>query len=122
VLAIEYGGQWRAPSADVHEWRLYFQSFFLLLNPVGVAYELLVEGADHDGPEGAPQFARDERALVEARLAALPEVEVDEYYSFSARYDVMQVCIEALREAQHAAGLEGMNYEWGDYEDELGLH
>lgn len=121
VLAIEYGGLWRTPTPDVHDYSLYFQSVFLLLNPVGIAYELLVEGAAHDGPSALPRFARDERARVEARLAALPDVEHDEYYSFSTRYDVLQVCIEALREAQHEAGLEQVNYEWGDYEDELGL-
>jgi hypothetical protein len=121
VLAIEYGGQWRVPTPDVHEWRLYFQSFFMLLNPVGVAYELLRESVDHGGPSATPQFSRDERSLVEARLAALPEVEQDEYYSFSTRYDALQLCIEVLREAQHGAGLEDVTYEWGDYADELGL-
>jgi hypothetical protein len=121
VLAIEYGGQWRAVTADAHDYRLYFQSFFLLLNPVGVAYELLLESSDHPGPEAAPRFARDEREAVEARLAAQPPVDHDEYFSFSTRYDIIQLCIEALREGQHAAGLEDVNYEWGDYEDELGL-
>jgi hypothetical protein len=121
VLAIEYGGQWRAASVDAHEWRLYFQSFFLLVNPVGIAHELLLQGIDPAGPDPTPRFARDEQALIEARLAALPEVEQDEYYTFSTRYDVLQLCIEALREAQASAGLEDVTYEWGDYEDELGL-
>jgi hypothetical protein len=120
VLAIEYGGLWRVNSSDFHEWRLYFQPVFLAFNPVGIAYEILFEGAGHQGPSGAPSFARDELALVEARLATLPEVDQDEYYSFSARYDVLQVAIEALREAQRHAGLEGVTYEWDDYEDELG--
>lgn len=120
VLAIEYGGLWRVNGPDFHEWRLYFQPFFLAFNPIGIAYEILFDGEGHSGPSGAPCFARDEVATVQARLAALPPVEQDEYYSFSARYDVLQVAIETLREAQHQAGLEDVSYEWGDYEDELG--
>jgi hypothetical protein len=121
VLALEYGGLWRTPSSDVHEWRLYFQPVFLALNPVGVAYEVLFASERHDGPSATPSFARDERALVEARLLALPEVDQDHYYTFCMRYDVLQVAIEALREAQAHAGLEDVTFEWGDYEDELGL-
>jgi hypothetical protein len=121
VLALEYGGQWRMTSPDVHEWWLYFQSFFLAVKPIGVAYDVLFEGQKHDGPSGAPSFARDELALVYARLAALPAVDEDHYYRFSMRFDVIQLALEALRYAQAHRGLEDVTYEWGDYEDELGL-
>lgn len=121
LLALEYGGLWRAPSVDVHEWRVYFQPVFLALNPVGVAYEVLFASERHQGPSAAPTFARDELPLVEARLRALPEVDPEQYFTFSTRYDVLQVAIEALREAQHHAGVEGLDYEWEDYADELGL-
>jgi hypothetical protein len=119
VLAIEYGGLWRVNTPDVHTWRLYFQPFFLALNPIGVAYEMLFQSDHHSGPSSAPLFARDEAPLVEARLAALPEVDEDEYFTFSMRYDVLQLAIETLRAAQADADLEDVTYEWGDYEDEL---
>jgi hypothetical protein len=119
VLAIEFGGLWRAMNADVHEWQLYFQPQFLLLNPVGIAYDVLFEGGTHDGPSADLRFARDERALVEARLNALPEVSHDDYFTFSTRFDVVQIAVEALRGLQQTAEASDVNYEWGDYEDEF---
>lgn len=119
VLAIEFGGVWRAMNADVHEWQLYFQRQFLLLNPVGIAYDVLFEDSAHDGPSADLRFARDERALVEARLNALPEVSHEDYFTFSTRFDVVQIAVEALRGLQQAAEAGDVDYEWGDYEDEL---
>lgn len=121
VLAIEFGGQWHLPRPDASDWRLYFQPFFMMLNPIGVAYELLYEGGSHPGPPTGLAFARDERPLVEARLEALPEVSHDDFFTFSTRFDVTQIVVEALRAKQQQAGLEDVTYEWGDYEDELRL-
>jgi hypothetical protein len=120
VIALEFAGFWRASSPDSHHWLLCLQSVFLAVNPVGVAYEVLYLGDAHSGPSGELRLAREDRELVEARLAALPEVREEEFYSFSARFDVLSIAVEALRGQMIAGGQEDVFFETGDYEDEFG--
>jgi hypothetical protein len=119
VLAAEFGGFWRASSADVHTWVVCLQPVFLAVNPVGIAYEALFTGDRHDGPSGELRVAREDRVMIEARLASLPEIREEEYYSFSGRFDAFSVAVEALRAQMDANGTQDVLYEFGDYEDEF---
>jgi hypothetical protein len=120
VVAVEFSGFWRASSPDPHNWLLCLQSVFLAINPVGVAYEALFLGDAHGGPSAELRLAREDRELVETRLAALPEVREEEFYSFSARFDVLSIAVEALRAQMIAGGQEEVLFESGDYQDEFG--
>lgn len=121
VLAAGFGGLWRVPSADVHEWFLYLQPAFLALNPIGVAYDVLLEGGRHDGPSGELRVAASEQALIAERLQAMPLLPEDEYYTFVARYEAFQVCFDTLRGEMERAGLGDVTFELGDYLDEFDL-
>ena len=57
---------------------------------------LLLRGAE--GWHAHFELDPGERELIEARLAALPEVSEDEYYAPSTRFDVVNIVVEALRE------------------------
>lgn len=118
VLALEFGGLWKQEGTDPHSFRVCLQSAFLSVNPVGVAYDILYAGQTHAGPSSELGLAREDKALVEGRIAALPPVREEEYFTFSARYDVFHIAYEALRSQMQNDGLDDVFFELGDYEDE----
>lgn len=121
VLAAGFGGLWRVPSTDVHEWFLYLQPAFLAVNPIGVACDVLFEGGRHDGPSGELRVAASERALIAERLQSVSPVPEDEYYTFVARYETFQLCFDTLRAEMDRGGLDDVSFELGDYLDEFDL-
>ncbi len=118
VLARELGLLWRANDPDPSTWLLYGQDVFVAINPIGVAYDVLCANSRHEGPSSELLLARDERELIAARLAALPDVAEDQFFTFASRFDVLHIVVEALR-GLLLPGAGDMSYEWGDYEDEL---
>lgn len=118
VLALEFGGLWKNPMEDAHQWRICLQSAFLSINPVGVAYDVLYAGHNHAGPSSELGMAPEDKALVEGRIAALPPVREEEFFTFSARYDVFHIAYEALRSQMQHDGLDDVGFELGDYEDD----
>lgn len=117
VLAIEFGGMWKAEGNDVHAWRVCLQSAFISVSPLGVAYDVLHAGQTHAGPSSELGLAPEDKSLVEGRLAALPPVREEEFFTFSARYDVFHIAFEALRNQMQNDGLDDVWFELGDYED-----
>jgi hypothetical protein len=117
VLALEFGGLWKVEGTDPHQWRVCLQSAFLSINPMGVAYDVLYAGQTHGGPSSQLGLAPEDKALVEGRLEALPPVSEDEFFTFSARYDVFHIAYEALRAQMQNDGLDDVWFELGDYED-----
>lgn len=118
VLALEFGGLWKNGTSEAHQWRVCLQSAFLSVNPIGVAYDILYGGQNHAGPSSELGLAREDKELVEGRLAALPPVREEEYFTFSARFDVFHIAYEALRNQMQNDGLDDVWFELGDYDDE----
>jgi hypothetical protein len=106
---------WLCPSADAHEWRLCCRTAFLSINPVGVAYDALFGGTEHDGPSSELAVSRDEREVVEQRLEQLPPVAEEEYYLFTTRFEVVEAVFEALRLQMEQAGLADVTFDTEDY-------
>jgi hypothetical protein len=121
VVAAELTGFWRVVDADSHQWLLCLQPVFLALNPVGVGYDVLFAGSDHPGPSSELRLARQDRELVELRIAALPETSEEDYFTFSTRFDVTQIAAEVLHGQMHEGGLEDVSFEVQDYLDEFRL-
>jgi len=117
VLALEFDGLWRFPNEDAHEWRVCLQSAFLAINPVGVAYDVLFAGEPHPGPSSELLLAPEDKEMIEARLAALPAIREDEFFTFSARYDAFHIAFAALRSQMQNDGLDDVWFELGDYEE-----
>lgn len=117
VLALEFGGLWKQAHDDIHNYRVCLQSAFLSINPVGVAYDVLYASQSHGGPSSEPMMAPEDKTMVDERLAALPPVREEEYFTFSARYDVFHLAFEALRAQMQNDGLDDVWFELADYED-----
>ena len=109
-------GFWRTPTADVADWTVCSRRAFLFVNPIGIAYEVVAQAADHDGPSGELGLAPEDRETVEQRLAALPDVPEDEYYLLSTRAEVIEIALEALRQEMVDGGQGDVTFDEADYE------
>ena len=121
VLAAELSGFWRLSESDPNRWLMCLSPVFLALNPVGVAYDVLCLGTGHPGPSSELKLAGTDRPLVEARLSALPETSEEDYFSFSTRFDAVQIAFDALRAHMISGGQEDVTFEAQDYVDEFDL-
>ena len=96
VVRTVVPGFWRIPSANVHDFQLCARIAFLWVNPVGIAYDALYGGSEHDGPRSILRCAPEDREFLERRLATLPPVPEDQYFLLTTRLEVLEVANEAL--------------------------
>jgi hypothetical protein len=116
VLRRAIGGFWQLPSADVHRWRVCSRQVVVAVNPIGVAYDVLFQGAEHDGPPAEIGLFPEDRARVAPRLAALPSVSEGEFYLLSTRLEVLEIVVDALV-TQLPPGAREVELDWDDYAD-----
>jgi hypothetical protein len=121
VIRRTYGGFWRMPSADVHEWRLCQRQVFLAFNPLGMAFDALKGVGEHRGPSSAFALLPDEREIIWQRLQSVPPVADDEFFLLSTRAEALEIVIETLRELMRRRGIEETEYENVDYDDHAHL-
>jgi hypothetical protein len=113
VLRGAFESSWRVEDGQ-DEWRLEMEDVYLTFNPLGMAREALTL-AEADGWHAHLEMDDAEREDVERRLAALPEVEGDEYYALATRFDVVEIAVDALRAKMLAAGLGSVFFTRNDY-------
>jgi hypothetical protein len=114
VMRQEFGAEWFADGS--HEsWRLYFTSAYLAFNPVGVAREAITM-QDEPGWNAHLTLDPGEREAIEERIAIMPDVEEDEYYLPTTRFDVITVVVETLRARAELAGNEDVTFSREDYD------
>jgi hypothetical protein len=116
VVRAKLTGFWRVPTINVHDWSICSTAVFLWFNPIGIAYDALYSGTEHDGPRSMLRVAPDEHEFLAQRLAALPPLPEDEYFSFSTRFEVIEVATEALHAKLVASGYEETQFGLEDYE------
>lgn len=114
VMRHALDAEWFADGSP-EGWRLYFHNVYLTFNPIGMGREAIaMEEAEgwhaHLGLDPA------EREAIEERLAAMPEVEEEEYYLPTTRLDVVTAVVETLRARAEASGLGDVTYTREDYE------
>jgi hypothetical protein len=115
VIRRQFGANWQA-EGDYPSWRLYLVPVYCAFNPVGMAREALLL-APADGWHAHFELdSADEEAIAE-RLRALPEVDEDEFYAPSTRFDVVDIVVSALQEAQRHRGLADVTFDADDYHD-----
>ena len=113
VIRRQFGGRWFVEGEE-SGWHLYLSTVYCAFNPVGLIREaLLLDTAE--GWHAHFELDPGEREGIEARLAALPEVDEDEYYAPTTRYDVVCIVVEALREQMRARGLGDVRFTEEDY-------
>ena len=109
-------GFWRVPTINVHDWSVCSSAVFLWFNPIGSAYDAVYGGTEHDGPRSMLRVSPEEHEFLAQRLAALPPVAEEEFYSFSTRFEVLEVATEALHAKLVDSGYEGAEFGPEDYE------
>jgi hypothetical protein len=118
VARRQLDGFWRLPSANPHDWQLCARSVFLAFNPIGMAFDALLQSAEHEGPSSRLRVAPEEHWLVAERLAQAPEVSEEEYYLLSTRLEGIEIAALALRAHLEAAGYSEVEFSPSDYEAE----
>ncbi len=113
VIRRAFGGSW-VVEGDMAGWRLCLSTVYCAFNPIGMAREsLLLEQAE--GWHAHFELDPGEREGIEARLRSLPEVDSDEYYAPSTRFDVTEIVIAALRADMQERGFGGVVFAPEDY-------
>ena len=115
LVRARLSGFWRIPTINVHDWSVCLSTVFLWFNPIGIAYDAVFSGTDHDGPRSMLRVAPEQHDFLEQRLAQLPPLPEDEYYSFSTRFEVLEVATEALYAKLIEEGYEGTEFTEEDY-------
>lgn len=115
VVRARLPGFWRVPTINVHDWAVCSSTVFLWFNPIGTAYDAVFSGTEHDGPRSMLRVSPDEHEFLAQRLAALPPLPEDEYFSFSTRFEVLEVATEALHAKMIEEGYEGTEFGEEDY-------
>jgi hypothetical protein len=114
VMRQEFAAEWFAEGS--HEaWRLYFHNVYLSFNPVGMAREAITL-QEEEGWNAHLVLDPAEREAIEERLAVMPDVDEEEYYLPTTRYDVIAVVVETLRARAEAAGTGDVTFDRDDYD------
>jgi hypothetical protein len=90
-----FGATWYC-EGDHDGWRLDFTYVFLTFNPIGVAREALTL-APAEGWHAFVETDPADREDLEKRLESLGQIEEEEYYAPSTRFDVVEIAVDALR-------------------------
>jgi hypothetical protein len=114
VVRRKLNGRWSITGPSPDDWRIEMIDCFLHLKPVGMAGEVLTgaESEDYDGSFGTSDDSRD--GLAEALAEAAPVTE-EEYYSLSARIDILQLAADWLVARQAASGKPKRTFSAEDY-------
>lgn len=95
-------------------WRLDFVRVFLTFNPMGVAHEALLLASD-EAWHAHLEMDEAEREAVERRLAKLGEVDAEEFYAPTTRFEVLEIAVDALRASMLEHGLSDVTFGSEDY-------
>jgi hypothetical protein len=95
VVRGAFASTWRVDESH-SEWRLLMSEVYLAFNPLGMAREALTL-AGAPGWHAHLEMHVAEQGQVARRLASLPEVDDEEYYALTTRFDVIELAVEALR-------------------------
>lgn len=113
VVRRTFGARWFC-EGDPSAWRLYMSRVYCAFNPVGMVREaLLLEAAE--GWSAHFELDPAERDDIERRLAAMPEVDEEDYYAPSTRFDVVSIVFEALRFEARERGTSEVRFSPEDY-------
>jgi hypothetical protein len=119
VMRQTFGATWSLPAdginADHDAWRLCFSHVYLAFNPIGVARESLTM-SESEGWNAHLTLDPGEADDIRERLAAMPEVDEDEYYLPSTRFDVINVVVDTLRARAEASGTAEVEFGPEDYD------
>ena len=113
VMRRAFGATWFC-DGDHDGWRLDFTFVYLTFNPIGMAREALSLAAQ-DGWHSHLETDPGEREFLETRLKLVGEVEEEEYYAPTTRFDVVEIAVDTLRAKMEADGNGDVTFGPDDY-------
>ncbi len=119
VVRRSLHGFWRLPSPNYHDWQVCGVAAFVAINPIGVGFDVVVGGEEHDGPRSALRVAPEDRELLSARLAMVPPVDETEYFTLCTRLEVLEIVVDTLHGEAERRGYAEVEYGPEDYDAEL---
>lgn len=108
------GGEWHA-EGDFESFRLWFKHVYLSFNPLGMGREA-VTMTEAEGWHAHLALDPAEREEIEARIAAMPDVDEEEYYLPTTRLEVVTAVVETLRARAEASGTGEVSFTKDDYD------
>lgn len=119
VMRQTFGATWSLPvdeiNADHDAWRLCFKHVYLAFNPIGLAREALTL-TEAEGWNAHLTLDPGEAEEIRQRLSVMPEVDEDEYYLPSTRFDVINIVVDTLRARAEESGSGDVEFEPEDYD------
>jgi hypothetical protein len=113
VLRRSFGATWFC-DGDYDGWRLDFTFVYLTFNPIGMAREALAIETQ-EGWHAHLETDPSETAFLEARLATLGQIDEEEYYAPTTRFDVVEVAVDTLRAKMESEGNGRVTFGPEDY-------
>ena len=113
VMRQMFRAEWWA-EGDYDGWRLYFTNVYLAFNPIGMARESITM-IEAEGWGGHLVLDPGEREEIAARLAAMPDVDEEEYFLPTTRLDVVTAVVETLRARAETTGTGDVTFTKDDY-------
>jgi len=113
VMRRAFGATWFC-DGDHDGWRLDFTFVFLTFNPIGMAREALSLEAQ-DGWHGFLETDPGEREFLETRLKLVGDVDEEEFYAPSTRFDVVEIAVDTLRAKMENDGNGDVTFGPDDY-------
>ncbi|PRQ09288.1 hypothetical protein [Enhygromyxa salina] len=136
LVRREVGGVWIGDGTDPRRLRLLLEPQFLHVSPVDLAYEAIFAGSPDPGDPRIPQGAAldgayhlrkraeqpdelDDHAWVTERLAEVPEVPEDQFYSLTGRFETLELILQLLAGRDVERSREPTSYHLNDYVEAL---
>lgn len=116
LVARHFGGSWHIEGDDPGQWVVYSRSVVMGINPVGVVLDVLLQGAEHDGPSPEVRLLPEHVQAVGRRLNALPQVRDVEYFMMATRFEVLELVHDELLGLMQRESETGVVLDWADYE------
>jgi hypothetical protein len=113
VMRRAFGATWFC-DGDHDGWRLDFSFVYLTFNPIGMAREALSLEAQ-DGWHGFLETDPGEREFLEGRLELVGDVDEEEFYAPTTRFDVVEIAVDTLRAKMEADGNGDVTFGAHDY-------
>lgn len=88
--------RWYLPREQPENVRLEFEDIFLSFNPIGIAYEALIE-EESEGFGAHLELRPADRSVVKGSLEALGATRSDDYYRFGVRFEIIDQVAHILR-------------------------
>jgi hypothetical protein len=115
VVRVHFDAFWRVPTPNPHDWSVCMKLVYLALNPIGVGFDAVYGGTDHDGPRSPLRVAPEDSEFLDRRLATVPAVPEEQYHLLTTRFEVLEIAVEALRAKMEEEGYGGTEYTAEDY-------